>query len=94
MRIDAYNQVAQMYQTTQAKTTTGKHEKDKSFSDALQLSQTGRNLQAAKMAVKEAPDVREDKVAQIKAQMASGTYNVTGEQLADKLVNSFFDGII
>lgn len=94
MRIDAYNQVANLYQTTQTKTTTGKTEKTTSFADALQLSQTGKDIQTVNQAVKDAPDVREDKVNAIKAQLASGTYNVTGQQLADKLVNNYFNGII
>lgn len=94
MRIDAYNQVAQLYQTSQAKTTAGKTEKASGFSDALQLSQTGKEMQVAKQAVKDAPDIREDKVNELKARLASGNYNVSGEELADKLVNNHFNGII
>lgn len=94
MRIDAYNQIAQLYQTTQTKTTAGKALKSETLTDALQLSQTGKDMQVAKQAVKDAPDVREDKINQIKAQLASGTYSVTGKELADKLVNSYFDDII
>ncbi len=94
MRIDAYNQVAQIYQTNKAKTTAGKTEKTSAFSDALQLSQTGKDMQVAKQAVKDAPDVREDRVNEIKSKLASGTYNVSGEEIADKLVNNYFNGII
>ncbi len=94
MRIDAYNQIAQIYKTNQAKTTASKTEKTSSFSDALQLSQTGKDIQVAKQAVKDAPDVREDKVNEMKSKLASGTYNVSGEELADKLVNNYFNGTI
>ena len=94
MRIDAYNQVAQIYQTNKAKTTAEKTEKTSAFSDALQLSQTGKDMQVAKQAVKDAPDVREDRVNEIKSKLASGTYNVSGEEIADKLVNNYFNGII
>ena len=94
MRIDAYNQIAQVYKANQIKTTAGKTEKTSSFSDALQLSQAGKDMQVAKQAVKDAPDVREDKVNELKSKLASGTYNVSAEELADKLVNNYFNGII
>ena len=94
MRIDAYNQIAQLYQTTKTKTTTSKTDKTASFSDALQLSQTGKDIQVLKQAVKDVPDIREDKVNELKAKLASGTYNVSGKELADKLVNNYFNEII
>ncbi|MEG1458719.1 MAG: flagellar biosynthesis anti-sigma factor FlgM [Acetivibrio sp.] len=93
MRIDAYNQITQLYQNNQAKSTMTKGEKSSVHSDALQLSQTGKDMQVAKQAVKEAPDVREDKVNELKARLASGTYNVTGKDLAEKLVNHYYDSI-
>ena len=40
--------------------------------------------------VKNTPDVRTDKVEDIKAKIAAGTYNVSSEDLADKLINSGF----
>ena len=43
----------------------------------------------AKSAVKAAPDVRESKVADIKKQISSGTYNVSGESFADKLLAKY-----
>ncbi|MDK2807602.1 MAG: negative regulator of flagellin synthesis FlgM [Clostridiales bacterium] len=94
MRIDAYNQIAQLYQANQAKATKAKTDSAGSFSDSLQLSQTGKDMQVAKQAVKDADDVREDKVNDLKARLASGTYNVSAEDLADKLVNQYFDEVI
>ena len=35
-----------------------------------------------------ASDVREDKIADIKARMAAGTYNISSEAVADKILNS------
>ncbi|MEZ7892809.1 MAG: flagellar biosynthesis anti-sigma factor FlgM [Candidatus Wallbacteria bacterium] len=40
--------------------------------------------------VKNTSDVRTDKVEEIKAKIAAGTYNVSSEDLADKLINSGF----
>ena len=39
-------------------------------------------------------DIRMDKVNDIKRRMESGTYNVTGEEVANKLVENYFDQII
>ncbi len=94
MRIDAYNQINQIYQTSQAKKTSATSEAGKtSFSDALQLSQAGKDIQVAKQSVKDAPDVREDKVNELKARIASGNYNVTGKDVADKLVENYFNSL-
>ena len=51
----------------------------------------GKDYQIAKNAVAAAPDVREDKVNAIKQALASGTYNVSMEEVADKLINSSFN---
>ena len=61
MRIDAYNQIAQVYKTTSAaklqKTENARHGRDE-----VQISSFGRDYQIAKQAVTEAADIREDKV--------------------------------
>lgn len=92
MRIDAYNQVAKMYQSTKVK-PVNKVQKSKT-SDAFEISQAGKDYQTAVQAVKESADVREDKVNQIKEALASGTYNVTGEEFAERMVARIFDTVI
>ena len=92
MRIDAYNAVNQVYQTnTQTKKTVTEK---KVSSDKLEISQTGKEIAVAKKAISEAPDVREDKVESIKRQMAEGTYSVSLEDVADKMLDSMFSGIL
>lgn len=92
MRIDAYNKVNQVYQTN-VKTQTTKKEK-MSKSDKVEISQFGRDLQVAKQAVENMPDIREEKVEVIKTAITSGTYEVSMEEVADKLVNHFFNTVI
>lgn len=89
MRIDAYNKVNQLYQTSAAKKIAGAEKA--AASDSLVISQPGKDYQIAKQALLNIPDVREDKVACIKSAIASGAYNVTAEEVADKLVESYFD---
>lgn len=87
MRIDAYNQVSQIYQTnnkTQSASKTSKNRTDK-----VEISQTGKDFQTVKAALADIPDVREDKVAEIKAKLDAGTYDVSAEDLAAKLAEKF-----
>ena len=84
MRIEAYTQVQQVYKTNKTARTEGA--KKTTFADAVEISNLGRDIQVAKQAVKSAPDVREDLVASYKEQVKAGTYSVTAEQLANKLL--------
>ncbi|MDF2541051.1 MAG: hypothetical protein K0S47_769 [Herbinix sp.] len=89
MRIDAFNKVSQLYKTSSAKNTTKKT--GTSFSDTLEISKAGKDYQIAKQAVAAAPDVRADKVNDIKQRLAAGTYSIGVKELTDKLVEQYFD---
>jgi len=54
--------------------------------ETVDLSTMARDIQQAKVEVSQVPDVREEKVQEIKAQVETGTYNVSGEQIANKMV--------
>ena len=87
MRIDAMNQVSQIYSANRTKKSANSNAL--SFADTLELSQAGKALQVAKAAVAAAPEVREGRIAQIKAAMENGTWSVSDNDLADKLLDSF-----
>ena len=90
MRIDAYNQVAQLYGVQQKAVTAPNKGKGVSMgSDQLSISQMGYNHQVAKRAVSEASDIREDKVASIKAKVDAGTYSVDSGDFAKKLLEQY-----
>jgi len=55
-------------------------------SEKVDLSTKAREIQQAKVEVSKLPDVREEKVQEIKDQVDKGTYNVSGEQIANKMV--------
>lgn len=84
MRIDAYNQIGQFYQSKQK--TRAQETKGVQAQDQLYISSTAKDYQIAKQAVAAAPDIREDKVAAIKAQIENGTYEVSSESFAAKLL--------
>lgn len=54
--------------------------------DTLDISDRSRELARARQAVEDAPDVRADRVAEIKQRIADGTYDVPAELLAQKLL--------
>lgn len=90
MRIGAYTQVQQIYNTT--KTAKTSKAQKKGFSDAVSISDTGKGIQAAKAAVEAAPDIRTELTNSIKAQINAGTYEVSAGSFADKLLEKFNQG--
>jgi negative regulator of flagellin synthesis FlgM len=54
--------------------------------EKVDLSTLAKDIQQAKNALSKLPDVREEKVQQIKSQVEKGTYNVSGEKIAGKMV--------
>lgn len=87
MRIEAYNQVQQIYQAKKINQTqkTG----NVSCTDQLQISSFGKDIQVAKAALAGAPDVREQLTAPIKAQVQNGTYIVDNATFAEKLLKKY-----
>lgn len=87
MRIEAYNQVQQLYKTKPV--NKSKQAGGASRTDQLQISSAGKDFQAVKAAVAAAPDVREEMISSIKSQVQSGTYSVETTAFADKLMKKF-----
>jgi flagellar biosynthesis anti-sigma factor FlgM len=57
-------------------------------SDSVTLSDSARSMATARTAVHNAPDVREQKVADIKQQLSDGTYQVSSRVLAGKMLDA------
>ena len=87
MRIEAYNQIQQLYRTKQVKKT--QQSANVSRADQLQISSLGKDIQTAKAAVAAAPDVRADRVAALKAKVQDGTYSVSNEKFAEMLLQKY-----
>ena len=88
MRIEAYNQVAQIYAANKTAKTTSTA-KTSSAKDVFQMSSAGRDLQVAKQAVAEASDIREDKVADMKQKIEAGNYLVNTGDFASVLLAKY-----
>lgn len=88
MRVDAYNQIAQIY-GIQKNLKTQKTAGTSVQRDQVSISQAGRDYQVAKSAVSEASDIREDKVSQLKSMIDAGTYSVEPGDFASKLLEKY-----
>lgn len=86
MRINPYIQVQQMYSTK--KTGGAKKAENAGRADGVMISDIGKEIQVAKQAVAAAPDVRTDITEPIRVAVNSGTYEVSSEKFADKLLRA------
>jgi negative regulator of flagellin synthesis FlgM len=57
-------------------------------SEHIAISSKAKDIQKATEAVNVAPDIRIEKVARIKEQITNGSYSVSSEQLAEKILEN------
>lgn len=90
MRIDAYNQINQIYGVSKTK-KNGKAGRgsDTGTIDQVSFSSVGRDMQVAKAALANVPDVRQEKIDAIKTSIQNGTYSVSNESFAERLVSAY-----
>ena len=87
MRIEAYNQINQIYSAKKPVKTSKAN--SVSRTDQVQISSFGKDIQTLKQAIANTPDIREDKTASIKAKVNSGTYDVSENDFASKLLEKY-----
>ena len=87
MRIEPYIQVQQAYQTKRSDKSQSASKT--SFADQFQISSLGKDIQTAKQAVANSSDIREDMLAPLRAKVQNGTYNVSSEDFASKLIEKY-----
>lgn len=84
VNIEAY--VNQVQDKDKVETTSDQPEKQQVKADTVELSDMGKRVQEANKQLENIPDIREDKVAQLKEQVENGTYEVDAEKVADKMI--------
>ena len=62
-------------------------------SDAVSISEKGKDVSEMTRTLKEMPDVRADKIADLKGRIANGTYNVSGKDIASKIINTALEDV-
>lgn len=86
MRINGVNNIGNVYKTKKSSKAYGASAPS-AGKDQVTFSSFAKELAVAKKEVDKTPEVRMDKVNDIKSQIQAGQYNVSASQLADKLLN-------
>ncbi len=59
--------------------------------DMLSISNEAKDFQTVYRALKDVPDIRQSKVDELMGRFENGSYNVTGRDVADKVIHTVFD---
>jgi len=59
--------------------------------DVVSISNEAKDFQTIFKALKEVPDIRQDKVDSIIGKIEAGNYSVSGRDVAERIVKSVFD---
>ena len=60
----------------------------------VNLSQASKEIQIAQRVIQETPDIRVEKVGDIKAQLSNNTYKIDYDKVADKIIGTMIDELI
>jgi negative regulator of flagellin synthesis FlgM len=82
--IDAY--VNQVQDTNKVGTPDNKPEKTAVKADTVVLSDAAKRVQEARRQLDNIPDVREEKVSQLRSQIQNGTYEINADKIAGKMI--------
>jgi len=78
--------VMKAYQTRKNEGTSRKDAPVKGGEDTLELSVQAREIQEVKSALKDMPEIREEKVQQLKREIAGGTYRADARKIAEGII--------
>jgi negative regulator of flagellin synthesis FlgM len=85
VNIEAY--VNQVQDKDKVDATSEQPEKQQTKADTVVLSDTAKKVQEAQKQLEVIPDVREDKVAQLKEQIENKTYDMDEEKIARNMIS-------
>lgn len=84
INIDAY--VNNINDKQKAENTSEKAEKNVTKTDTVNISDAAKEIQEVRRQLDAIPDVRTEKVEQLKSQIEDGTYEIKSEEIADKML--------
>jgi negative regulator of flagellin synthesis FlgM len=82
--IDAY--MNQVQDKNNVGTPDNKPEKTAVKADTVVISDAAKRVQEARRQLDDIPDVREDKVSQLRSQIQNGTYEINADKIAGKMI--------
>lgn len=84
IQVDAY--VNQVHDRKKADQATDQAKESATKTDTVVISDAAKRIQEARAQLDKLPDVREDKVAELRDQIQNGTYQMDAEKTAGKLL--------
>ena len=84
IQIDAY--VNQVHEKNKVDAANNKPDKAAAKTDTVVISDAAKRIQEIRNQLDEIPDVREEKVAQLKNQIENGTYQINADKIAEKII--------
>jgi negative regulator of flagellin synthesis FlgM len=84
IQIDAY--VNQVHDKNKIDPSNNKPDKAAPKTDTVVISDAAKRIQEIRNQLDEIPDVREEKVAQLKNQIENGTYEINPDKIAEKII--------
>ena len=82
--VDAY--INQVQARTKVENAASGPAQQSPQTDTVVISETAKRIQDAKARLDSIPDVRADKVAELKNQVENGTYEIQPDKIADKMI--------
>ena len=87
MRIDGLPQVTGIYTNDKKVSRVENLNNVEGIKDNVKISEVGKDYAIAQKALKDIPDVRQDRIEEVKAKMEKGEMeNVKGEDIATKIL--------
>jgi len=84
VKLDAY--VKNVKEKKDVEESKNKTSRDDSSDDNVVLSHKAREIQDAKRILSSSPDIREEKVAEIRKRIENGTYQIEGDKISIKMI--------
>ena len=84
IQVDAY--VNQVHDKKKADQAADQAKESAVKTDTVVISEAAKRIQETRAKLDEVPDVREDKVAELRNQIQNGTYQVDAQKTAEKLL--------
>ena len=82
--IDAY--INKVHENSKVGTSDNKPETTAKKADSVAISDAAKKVQEARNQLNGIPDVREDKVSQLRNQIQNGTYEINADKIAGKMI--------
>ena len=86
MRIDGLPQVTGIYTNDKKVSRVENLNNVSEIKDNVKISEVGKDYAIAQKALKDIPDVRQDRIEEVKAKIEKGEENVKGEDIATKIL--------